>query len=177
MEWKVHGEKVIYESPWMSMHLADIEIPGGERFEHHVMRVPLPAAGVVVNDNQRGILLLWRHRFITDTWGWEIPAGRVEATEEPVDAAAREVLEETGWKPGELEHLVTYHPSNGSSDQQFALFLSDGATYAGEPVDTSESERIEWVPVDAVRRLIKHHQITDGLTLTALLWCLAFGEI
>ena len=46
--------------------------------------------------------MLWRHRFITDSWGWEIPAGGVDAGETPEDAAAREVLEETGrieWLP------------------------------------------------------------------------------
>ena len=45
------------------------------------------------------MLLLWRHRFITDTWGWEIPAGRVEAGEALEDAARREAIEETGWAP------------------------------------------------------------------------------
>ncbi len=47
----------------------------------------------------RGVLLLWRHRFITDTWGWEIPAGGIDPGETPPDAAARETLEETGWEP------------------------------------------------------------------------------
>ncbi|MCB1259267.1 MAG: NUDIX hydrolase, partial [Acidimicrobiales bacterium] len=98
------------------MALVDVEIPGHERFEHHVVRVPQPAAGVVVHDPGRGVLLLWRHRFITDTWGWEIPAGRVEVGETIEEAAAREVLEETGWRPGPLEHLLTFHPANGITD-------------------------------------------------------------
>ena len=71
MKWTVHGERMIYESPWVSLALADIEIPGGERFEHHVIRMPAEAAGTVVHDPDRGVLLLWRHRFTTDTWGWE----------------------------------------------------------------------------------------------------------
>ena len=48
-------------------------------------------------DPARGVLALWRHRFITDTWGWEIPAGRLEAGETAEQAARRETLEETGW--------------------------------------------------------------------------------
>jgi hypothetical protein len=75
MRWRVHGERPIYESEWLRLVLTDVEIPGGERFEHHVVRVPNQAAGTVVRDEQRGVLLLWRHRFITDTWGYEIPAG------------------------------------------------------------------------------------------------------
>jgi len=46
------------------------------------------------------VLLLWRHRFITVTWGWEIPVGRAEPGGSPAQAAAREVEEETGWRPG-----------------------------------------------------------------------------
>ena len=77
MRWIVHGERLLYESPWMNLALTDIEIPGGARFEHHVVRAPADASGTVVSD-ERGVLLLWRHRFTTDTWGWEVPAGRID---------------------------------------------------------------------------------------------------
>ena len=52
------------------------------------------------------VLLLWRHRFVTDTWGWEVPAGRVDASETAMQAAQRETLEETGWRiaPQCVEH-------------------------------------------------------------------------
>ena len=76
MRWTVHGERVIYDSEWIRLALADVELPSGKRFEHHVVRMPYEAAGTVVDDPDRGVLLLWRHRFTTDTWGWEIPAGR-----------------------------------------------------------------------------------------------------
>jgi 8-oxo-dGDP phosphatase len=123
------------------------------------------------------VLLLWRHRFITDTWGWEIPAGRIEAGETPEQAAERETLEETGWRAGPLTPIGSYAPSNGSSDQIFHVFAADGATHVGEPTDVSESERIAWVPVDEVRRLIADGGITDGLSLTSLLWALALSTI
>jgi 8-oxo-dGTP pyrophosphatase MutT (NUDIX family) len=177
MRWTVHGERAIYESEWIRLALADIEIPGGPRFEHHVIRAPQKAAGVVVHDPDRGVLLLWRHRFITDTWGWEIPAGRIDAGETPAEAAAREVLEETGWRPGQLTHLHDYHPSNGISDQTFHLYAAAGAHYVGEPTDTSESERIEWLPVADLRERVRLGEMTDGLSLTAVLFALTFGPL
>jgi 8-oxo-dGTP pyrophosphatase MutT (NUDIX family) len=137
------------------------------------MRAAADASGAVVVDPERGVLLLYRHRFTTDTWGWEIPAGRIDPGETPEDAAARETLEETGWRPGPLTYLTTYHPNNGQSDLRFHLFAADGATPVGAPSDPTESERIEWVPVDEVRRLVTSHQVPDGLSLTALLWWLA----
>jgi 8-oxo-dGTP pyrophosphatase MutT (NUDIX family) len=172
MKWTVHGERVIYDSEWMRLALTDIEIPGGPRFEHHVLRMPAHAAGTVVADPARGVLMLWRHRFTTDTWGWEVPAGRIDAGETPAEAAAREVLEETGWRPGPLRHLTTYYPHNGTSDATFHLFVADGATEVGPPSDPSESERVEWLTIDRLRAAISAGSIGDGLSLTALLWWL-----
>ena len=70
MEWVEHGERSLYESAWVSLRLVDVEVPGGARFDHHVVRRSQPAAAVVVHDPARGVLMLWRHRFITRTWGW-----------------------------------------------------------------------------------------------------------
>ena len=174
MRWTVHGERTLYASDWMSIALGDVEVPGGSRFEHHVVRMPRPAAGVVVTDPDRGVLLLWRHRWTTDAWGWEIPAGRVEVGEELADGAAREVLEETGWRPGPLTHLVTYHPTSGSSDHTFALFVARGAEQVGAPSDPAEAERVEWLPAERVRAEVGAGAVVDGLSLTALTWCMAF---
>jgi 8-oxo-dGTP pyrophosphatase MutT (NUDIX family) len=174
MRWTVHGERTLYESAWIRLHLADVELPDGRRVDHHLVRMPAPAAGVVVTDPQRGVLLLWRHRFITDSWGWEIPAGRVEAGEEVAVGAVREALEETGWQPGPLRPLAEYHPSNGLSDQTFHLFVAAGAAYVGPPVDWFESERVEWLPFEQVRVELAAGRVTDGLSVTALCWCLAF---
>jgi 8-oxo-dGTP pyrophosphatase MutT (NUDIX family) len=157
--------------------MADVEVPGSRRFEHHVVRVPCEAAGTVVHDADRGLLLLWRHRFITDTWGWEIPAGRVEPGESPEQAARRETVEETGWRPNGLSHLVTYQPANGLSDQRFNIFLGHDAVQVGEPTDPAESERVEWVRVEQVVEIAKRGQMVDGLSLTAVLYAFAFAGL
>ncbi|WP_020573744.1 NUDIX hydrolase [Actinopolymorpha alba] len=177
MRWKVHGERSIYESEWVCLGLADVELPDGRRFDHHVVRMPGHGAGAVVHDPERGLLLLWRHRFITDTWGWEIPAGRVDPGETPAEAAARETLEETGWRPGPLRPLASYHPSNGIADQKFHLFAAAGATHVGDPSDAMEAERVAWVPMPEVRQIVRDGRMLDGLSLTAVLYALAFGEL
>jgi 8-oxo-dGTP pyrophosphatase MutT (NUDIX family) len=178
MRWTIHGERSLYESDWVNLRLVDIEIPGGDRFEQHVVRHPQPAAGVVVaSDDRRSVLLLWRHRFITDTWGWEVPAGRVDPGEAIEAAAAREVLEETGWRPGPLTRLGTYFPSNGVADTTFHLFVAEGATHVGEARDWWESERIEWLDAGRVREAIAAGEVGDGMALTGLCWALAFGHL
>ena len=177
MRWTVHGESSIYESDWVRLRLADVEIPGpqGRRFDHHVVRVDRPATGVVIHDPERGVLMLWRHRFITDRWGWEVPAGRVDPGESDEQAAAREVLEETGWRCGPLTRLCDYAPGSGTFDVRFVLFFAAGATHVGDPTDLTEADRIEWLSVQRVRDEIRAGNVDNGLSLTALLWCLAEG--
>ncbi|HMQ26471.1 MAG TPA: NUDIX domain-containing protein [Acidimicrobiales bacterium] len=176
MRWTVHGERVLYESPWIELRLADVELPDGQRLEHHVLRYPQQAAGSVVTDPERGVLLLWRHRFIADVWGWEIPAGRIELGETPMAAAAREAEEETGWRPGPLRPLVRFRPSGGSSDQWFHIFVADTATHVGDPTDVTEAAELRWHTPDEARALITGGEVTDGLSLTALSYWFAFAR-
>jgi 8-oxo-dGTP pyrophosphatase MutT (NUDIX family) len=172
VEWIVHGERSLYESDWVNLALVDIEIPDDRRFDHHVIRVPRGAAGAVIH-RPGEVLLLWRHRFITDSWGWEVPAGKIEDGESPVEGAAREAYEETGWRPGPMQHLTSFHPTNGMSDQTFHIFLAEGATHVGDPIDRSEATRIEWVPIDRVREFVATGAVLDGLSLCALAVALA----
>jgi 8-oxo-dGTP pyrophosphatase MutT (NUDIX family) len=133
-----------------------------------------PAVGTIMTGDD-GVLLLHRHRFITDTWGWEVPAGGVDAGETPEQAAVREALEESGWEPTTVRRLCAFHPANGLLDQTFVIFVSDDAVHRGPPVDVNEAERVEWVPVADVRRLLLGGKITDGLSFGAISYWLTAG--
>ena len=165
--WRVHGERTIYASEWLNVCLTDVELPDGTRFDHHVVRLPRPAVGVIIRDADHRVLLLRRHRFITDTWGWEIPAGRVEPDETLEQAAERESIEETGWRPLELEYIGFSHPTNGLMEQRFEYFLAPRAEYVGD-FDRTETESIAWFAPDDVRTLIEQGEVPDGLSVTAL---------
>jgi 8-oxo-dGTP pyrophosphatase MutT (NUDIX family) len=173
MEWTVHGRRAIYESPWVSLDLVDVELPDGSRFEQHVVRMARPVAATVVLDEQDRVLLMWRHRHVTGTWGWEIPAGRVEEGELPEEAAVRETEEETGWRPGPLTLIVASQPSSGSVDSRHYLYRADGAEHIGPPTDITEAERIAWVPLADIRTLIAEGKIVNGPTLIGLLHVLS----
>jgi 8-oxo-dGTP pyrophosphatase MutT (NUDIX family) len=86
------------------------------------------------------------------------------------------MLEETGWRPGPLALLFSYFPSIGLIDQRFNIFLADGAEHAGEPPDSRESDRVEWIAVTDLPALIRRGEIRDGYSLTALLWLLQLGS-
>lgn len=174
MRWTVHSEKPLYTDRWLDIRVADVEVGEGRRLEHRLIR-SAPGAGAVVLDERRNVLLLWRHRFITDTWGYEIPMGAVEAGETPVEAAAREVEEETGWRSGPLRSLLYTQPSAGISDSEHHVFVAEGAEHVGEPVEDWESERVEWVPVERVPELVRDRRVVSGSTMNALLYVYATG--
>ncbi|MCF6467525.1 NUDIX hydrolase [Nonomuraea sp. MG754425] len=169
MRWQVHSEKSLYLDQWLDIRVADVELPDGRRLDHRLVRTA-PGAGAVVTDDKDRVLLIWRHRFITDTWGWEIPLGGVEDGEMPMAAAAREVEEETGWRPGPLRPMLSVQPSNGFSDGLNHLYRAESATRIGPPSDPWEAERVEWVPLANIRKLIGSGEIVCGTTLSALLY-------
>jgi 8-oxo-dGTP pyrophosphatase MutT (NUDIX family) len=173
MKWTVHGRRSIYTSPWVELWLEDVEIPGRERFEHHVVRMRPTVIAVVFDEASEHVLLLWRHRFITDTWGWEVPGGWIDDGEAPSDAVRREVEEETGWRAGPITELGSWFNMPGISDARCTLYRADGATLIGSPQDASESTHVDWVSVHDIPRLIADRQITDGDTLIALSLVLA----
>jgi 8-oxo-dGTP pyrophosphatase MutT (NUDIX family) len=172
VKWIEHGRRPIYQSDWVSLWLDDVETPDGERFEHHVVRVPKEATSVAVVNHEDSVLMLWRHRFIIDQWGWELPSGWVNAGEAPEQAARREVEEETGWQVHNLTHLGSCNADNGLVALRSHLYLTRSATYAGPPQDTTEADRVEWVPMADVPKLIKNGHIQDAPVMVTLLLAL-----
>jgi 8-oxo-dGTP pyrophosphatase MutT (NUDIX family) len=173
--WKVHGQRLLHESDTVRLELADIELTDGTRVDHHVIRIPFEVVSIVVTNTDGNVLLIWRHRFITLRWSWDVPAGKVAPGEVPADAAVRASVDETGWRPGPARLLGEYHPSPGISDQRFGIYVASGAERIAEP-NPNEVERVDWVPKARARELIRDGQV-DGLSLTSLLWAFEAGEL
>ena len=101
----------------MDMQRVDVRLPDGSILRDiHLVDYKRQAAGVVPIGADGKILLIDHYRFQTDTRGWEIPAGKIDAGESAEQAATRELREETGHQAASLKFLGKYHPSNGSSN-------------------------------------------------------------
>ncbi|OJF10214.1 NUDIX hydrolase [Couchioplanes caeruleus subsp. caeruleus] len=171
----MHGRRPLYESEWINLYKTDVELPDGQRFEHHTVWMPTAAMTAVLNDDLTHVLLMWRHRFVPDLWNWELPGGLVDAGEEPAVTAAREVEEETGYRPRNVEHLVTFEPMIGMANTPHHVFIARGAERIGEPTETTEMQRMEWVPLPQVPSIIAEGQVSNSGTLVALLHVLAIS--
>jgi 8-oxo-dGTP pyrophosphatase MutT (NUDIX family) len=176
--WRVLARRTIYDSDWIGLQQVDIRLPDDSIIRDiHLVDYKHPAAAVVPIAHDERILLIDHYRFQTDTRGWEIPAGKIDAGETPEQAIARELREETGHRAESFKRIGKYHPSNGSSNQTFHVFVARGVTRTGAIEDTNEVMGLRWFTRDEVRALIARNEILDGLSLTGLCWAITVGEL
>ncbi|MGI5131608.1 NUDIX hydrolase, partial [Pseudonocardia sp. CA-107938] len=163
-------------SEWIRLTVVDIETPDGQRFDHHVVHMK-PIAIAVLVDGSGSVLMLRRHRWVVDKTGYELLGGLVEPGEEPSVAAAREAVEESGWKPeGDPQHLASFQPIPGMVLSQTDIYLWRKFAQVGEPTDAEEAGELVWVPRDELPRLIATGQALGAGTLIALLQLLALDS-
>jgi 8-oxo-dGDP phosphatase len=162
--WKVHADRVVDESPLLRLSQATVELPDGTVFDQYVLRTPPGAMTVVLDENAERVLLIWRHRFVTDEWLWELPGGYIDPGEDGAAAAAREVEEETGYRPRSIEPILTFHPVAGTADTAYQLYLARGADRVGSP-DPNETEAVRWIPLTELPGLIARGEISGAATI------------
>ncbi len=168
--WQVLRRETVYTSSWLSLHRDWVRLPDGSVIEgHHVVDYPRPAVAVVALNEAGQVMLVDHYRFITGKRGWEVPAGGIETGEAWEDAARRELLEESGCTGGDLTFLGSFHPSNGSTNQLFGVYLAQGVAQTAPIHDTNEIIAARWFAPAEVRALLDANTLPDGLTVTALL--------
>jgi|GEM_PF-2965173 len=94
---------------------------------------------------------------------------QIDEGEEPAETAARELEEETGYRAGSVEHLITFQPMVGMVDSEHVVFVGRDAEKIGEPTEGNEIERMEWVPLASVPGLIDAGEIWNSGSLVALM--------
>jgi 8-oxo-dGTP pyrophosphatase MutT (NUDIX family) len=170
--WVVHGQRTLYDNPWVRLGKADVTTPSGSRFEHHTVTLPSAAVIAILDPSEEHVLMSFRHRFVPGVWGWELPGGLLDPEETPEQTAVREALEETGHRVGTVEHVATFEPMIGTVRSPHHVFVGRGAVRAAAPTEFDEG-LYEWVPLSKVKSLIAEGQIQSSGTLIALLHLLS----
>jgi 8-oxo-dGTP pyrophosphatase MutT (NUDIX family) len=166
--WNIEVLETLTRNPWFGVLLQKVTYPDGTTAPYYTIDFPNRAVGVVVRRGDE-FLFIHQYRPIVDEHVWAIPSGGAEQGESIEAAAAREMEEETGYRPSKpLQHLLGYYPSYGCGNQRFELFLAEDPVLVQKP-DPREVIETRWFAKPEVLEMIGRNGVVDGLSLTPLL--------
>ncbi len=123
------------------------------------------SAVMMAMDDKKRILLVRQYRLPADEYMWELPAGKVDDGEKPIQAAKRELAEETGYKARKWSKLVSFFASPGYVQERMTIFLAtDLIEGEATPMDDENIES-RWFKRKEVAQMIRDGKIQDGKTI------------
>jgi ADP-ribose pyrophosphatase len=138
--------------------------PSGFEIKRSIIRHPGSAVMMAV-DEQRRLLLVKQFRLPAEQELWELPAGRLDPGESALEAAKRELREETGYQAKKWTELVSFWASPGYVQEKMNIFLAEELTEGKqEPMDDERIE-IRWFETGELSRMVRSGEIVDGKTL------------
>ncbi|HLJ49817.1 MAG TPA: NUDIX hydrolase [Bryobacteraceae bacterium] len=138
--------------------------PGGFEIKRGIVQHRGSAVMLAVDDKKR-ILLVQQYRLPARKFLWELPAGRLDEGEKPLQAAKRELKEETGYSARTWKKLVEFYPSPGFVAEKMTIFLAtDLKEGEATPMDDERIE-MQWFPAREVEQMIAAGKIIDGKTM------------
>ncbi len=163
------SREVIYESNWISLYADKVMFPAGRVIDrHHMIEFASEAVGVIVENENHELLFVHAYRYTLDTIEWEIVTGGIDPNETIVEAAKREVFEESGYETFDHQCIYSFNPTNGISDQTFHVVTCRASEGNGE-FDRNEIKDVRWISRNEVGKMIMEKSVKDGFTLPALL--------
>ena len=147
----------------------EAEEPGGVNIKRSVVR-HLGSAVMMPVDDKKRVLLVRQYRLPAEKMLWELPAGRLDEGENALQAAKRELIEETGYRAKTWKKLVTFYPSPGYVQEKMTIFLATNLS-AGEAAPMDD-ERIEtrWFTQKEMAGMIRSNKLVDGKTMIGYLY-------
>ncbi|UCF40068.1 MAG: NUDIX hydrolase [Gemmatimonadota bacterium] len=163
-----------YDGKLVKVEVDTVRTPSGTEFDLEIVRHPGAAAIVPLlsqpDSPDPAVLLIEQYRYATGGAIWEVPAGVLEAGEDPADCARRELTEETGAVAGSVEHLTTIYTTPGFTDERIHVFLATDLTQREPSHEPDELIRVEPVPLARALEMIRDGEIADAKSVVALLY-------
>ncbi|MBC7911195.1 MAG: NUDIX hydrolase [Pyrinomonadaceae bacterium] len=165
--WQTLSSRVVYDNPWISVREDAVIRPDGIPGIYGVVHYKNTAVGVLAVEDDF-VYLVGQYRYPLEQYSWEIPEGGCAEDEDYLEAAKRELEEETGLLARKWTKLGQAHLSNSVSDELSVWFLATNLSHVTQRPEGTEKLRILRVTISDAMRMALEGRITDAISLMAL---------
>ena len=172
------GSRRVYTGRVLNLDIDQVRFPDESTGELEIIRHPGASAVLPFLSEPTGpdpqILLIKQYRYAAEDFLYEVPAGRLDPNEAPVDCARRELMEETGCTAAQIEPLYTFYTTPGFIDERIHGFMATGITQGESRREADEFMTLETLTLSRALELIKAGEIRDGKTAVLILFAAGF---
>ena len=169
---KVVSSRVVFRGPVFMVTSDRVREPGGFTARRDMVRHPGSVVILAVDESrsQPRVLLARQYRYAVGSSIWELPAGRIDAGENTLSAAKRELLEETGYAADRWERALFFYASPGFLDETMAIYFARRLRSGKAQPEEDEVIQKRLVPLSSAVRMVMNGRIIDGKTIAGVLW-------
>lgn len=160
------GTEPIFSGKMITLQVDTVALPDGRTATREIVRHPGAAAVLALLDGK--LLVVEQYRKPLEKLQVEIPAGKLDAGEDPLEAAARELEEETGYRATSLKLISAFYTSPGFADEKLYVFFAEGLTPGQQNPDEDEDLRVEALTMEQAEAYIGEGRISDAKTILAV---------
>ncbi len=172
---EIYKSELAYQGPLFKVYKEEVREPNGYVSTRDIIRHNGSVVILALDDSEGKegkkdplVIMERQYRHAAGQYLWEVPAGKMEAGEERLAAAQRELHEETGYRAEQWTELVRYYASPGFLGEWMQVFLAEGLTAGEAQPEADETLEIYRIPLSELEKLIARGRILDGKTLVAV---------
>ncbi len=167
--WQTLSTRNAYENPWIRVEHREVINPSGGAGIYGLIHFKNTAVGVIPLDREGNTWLVGQYRYAMERYSWEIPEGGGLVGTDPLEAARRELLEETGISAGRWTPLLEMHISNSVTDEYGLAYVAQDLTFGESQPEETEDLQVKKLPFQDVVGMVLDGEITDALSMIAVL--------
>ena len=171
---KTIKENLLYRGKVLDFYVDDVLLPNGKTAKREIVKHSGGSAVLLEKDGK--VLLVKQFRYAYKKEIYEIPAGKINKSEQPIETARRELEEECGYRADDLTLLFTMYPSTGYTNEIIYIYKAVNPIKTQINLDEDEFLSSKWFEVKELKKMIKSGEICDGKTLLALSTIINYKE-